>query len=1051
MHLIRMFILMTIPAMISYADMMIFDFEHGFNKNNYGGWTAYDDRYDNGTSKILSHCSDNGQKAYNLDTLSSDGYESDSCALLHYSLGVNENSNISYVGLAMSFFDTVDFSGTKAVKFNIRADRDIRVWFRIQTSDITDYNYYAYTVNVNKKWQTISIDLRLLRQMFGGIGHEPKPFDTTKVIALSWEINADANYRQPDSLKRYIDDGKLYIDNVELIGNPASFNQVHDFSLESILSPDEEEEFMETSKPQIVIKNEGKETDSCNVYLKIGTSYSDSLFVSLTPSQLDTLVFKSWNPLSAGSYALRCSTGLSSDLFKSNNTIGMNVTVKGMEDEPVISKITPEKVGNKGVSTIQIEGKRFKKGLKIKLVNSKKDTITVDSNFIGINSDGKSLKAFLYLDNAGLGSYDVHVINNEKSYSVYHDGITIENYKTDVNIDVIGKNQIRVGKSASFDIFITNNSNHNISYPFLLIGCKGGGSLSKIYINGGDTIWKDTIDNKYLGKVTQKSTFPDFTYRGVFITKSFSPGQNAIITATFDGKYLDINNSAVDIKMPVLPDVYTNRPEPIEILHPPVGTLPQDIPIQTGVPQYLIQFTERLMIAKAMELYSETIPLDYEKFIDIIMDAIKDAIQSMIKDGVDCTLKYFLGKVTASIENANLPQADDFIDWLRDVNDKIEEALENYNDFSETNDLLEQNVLKIKLPDLQDPDKITNIIESILRILIVQSVDPNEMVGPSGYGPDNFTKLNTTYDYSIYFENVDSATASAEEIYITDTLDKNLDWSTLTYKNSSHPVTSIDFDTVKGIIKWSFIGIDLPPNKKPPEGEGWVSYSINPKKMLTTGTRIRSRAHIVFDVNKPLATAEFVNTIDAGRPSSSVNSLKKDQPLSDFKVNWGGTDDNNGSGIKTYSIYYSDNNSAYTLWKQTDSTSAVFKGVNGHKYRFYSVATDNTGNVEIAPESFDATTTVAVPSEIKVSPNPFKASKGHTVISFFGTGVPGAKLKIYNKANLLVATIEEKDGNEQLDWNGKSSDGRTLASGVYVFVAKLKSGDTQKGKFSIIR
>jgi len=53
----------------------------------------------------------------------------------------------------------------------------------------------------------------------------------------------------------------------------------------------------------------------------------------------------------------------------------------------------------------------------------------------------------------------------------------------------------------------------------------------------------------------------------------------------------------------------------------------------------------------------------------------------------------------------------------------------------------------------------------------------------------------------------------------------------------------------KGIITWVFENINLHPNISPPNGEGWVSYFINPKEGLVSGTQIKNRASIKFDFN----------------------------------------------------------------------------------------------------------------------------------------------------------------------------------------------------------
>jgi hypothetical protein len=255
------------------------------------------------------------------------------------------------------------------------------------------------------------------------------------------------------------------------------------------------------------------------------------------------------------------------------------------------------------------------------------------------------------------------------------------------------------------------------------------------------------------------------------------------------------------------------------------------------------------------------------------------------------------------------------------------------------------------------------------------------------------------------------------------------------------------------VVTWRFKGINLPPNKHPPEGEGWVAYSVMPKKDVASGTVIRNKALIIFDQNEPMATPEVINTIDALPPSSGVATLPAKEPISSFRISVAGADDKQGSGIKNYAIYVSDNGAPYAPWKTTtpDSTTVQFSGENNHTYEFYSVATDNVGHVEAAPGKPDVVTTVEQQPGVQASPDPFVPARGHTAISFFGAGVPGVKLRIYNKSGELVQTLEETENEDRFDWEAKSSNGKDLASGIYIYVAEGKAGDKWKGKFGIIR
>jgi flagellar hook assembly protein FlgD len=72
-------------------------------------------------------------------------------------------------------------------------------------------------------------------------------------------------------------------------------------------------------------------------------------------------------------------------------------------------------------------------------------------------------------------------------------------------------------------------------------------------------------------------------------------------------------------------------------------------------------------------------------------------------------------------------------------------------------------------------------------------------------------------------------------------------------------------------------------------------------------------------------------------------------------------------------------------------------------------------------------------------------------MTFFGAGVPGVQIKIYDKAGSKVRELAEELGEEQLDWDGTNDDGKPLASGVYIWVADIPGGNTEKGKVGIIR
>ncbi len=97
--------------------------------------------------------------------------------------------------------------------------------------------------------------------------------------------------------------------------------------------------------------------------------------------------------------------------------------------------------------------------------------------------------------------------------------------------------------------------------------------------------------------------------------------------------------------------------------------------------------------------------------------------------------------------------------------------------------------------------------------------------------------------------------------------------------------------------------------------------------------------------------------LDTQAPVSRVLPLPLQSAI-EFPISWEGTDDRRVAG---FDVYVSVNGSAYARWLQgTRDTGAVYAGALGSSYAFYTRAFDAAGNVEAAPASADATTTVTL-------------------------------------------------------------------------------------------
>jgi hypothetical protein len=177
------------------------------------------------------------------------------------------------------------------------------------------------------------------------------------------------------------------------------------------------------------------------------------------------------------------------------------------------------------------------------------------------------------------------------------------------------------------------------------------------------------------------------------------------------------------------------------------------------------------------------------------------------------------------------------------------------------------------------------------------------------------------------------------------------------------------------VLKWTLTTIDpatklppsdptlgfLPPNRNGTEGQGYVNFTLKPKPGLPDGTRWSNGASIVFDVNAPIVTPVWTNTLDTTAPVSRVNSATQRSGTADIDLAWSGTDA--GAGVARYTVSVAVDGGAFAAW-QSDvaATSAVYPGVVGRAYAFHVTAVDGAGNAEAAKSAAEATVTVRDPA-----------------------------------------------------------------------------------------
>ncbi len=290
------------------------------------------------------------------------------------------------------------------------------------------------------------------------------------------------------------------------------------------------------------------------------------------------------------------------------------------------------------------------------------------------------------------------------------------------------------------------------------------------------------------------------------------------------------------------------------------------------------------------------------------------------------------------------------------------------------------------------------------------SVDPEDKYGPTGYDSpgtpsgsrSNYISLDTPLEYRVDFWNAENATANVCDVDAYDQMDTDLNWSTfrfteIGFTNWSMPLEPTQYFNVyvdtrpsmpyivqieglynpaTGRANLTYYTLNattlqtpddplagfLPPISASGKEVGWFTYTIDANAGLSSSTVIENRAWVNFDYSQFMPApkdAPWNNTIDIGKPSSIVMATLRNQ--TEIVLEWTGTDDAGGSGIKDYTIFVSTDAGPYQPWlNHMTGTSVVMNGVPGQTYALYSIARDNVGNVEDTPSSPD--TTITVPS-----------------------------------------------------------------------------------------
>lgn len=688
--------------------------------------------------------------------------------------------------------------------------------------------------------------------------------------------------------------------------------------------------------------------------------------------------------------------------------IQTNVTLEYMHmDKHDVVDQDVKVVGNGGCSTITFKGNGFRDLYAVDFVNSNGDTIKC--NYIDYTSDA-IVSSIVDFYSATNGTYDAifHFTDEDKFVD---NCILVEEAKEILLKSKVVYPSIYIrNTNSTYTLNIENNGNMTAyRVPiYIYIATRTESGVSKISLNGLnlpkllDGLDRDSISNEWLeyeNEIGEGHYFQtlngydeDFkdsaTIRSAYFFVDIAPQSSKIIELSLQG------NEMLNVWF-TLPE-YVNAMTPKEVVSQAKTRLSQR---KASVKEHYCCIRERVeciggiigdAVGFANSIASLT-PIPHAKAI-----AIADCAVGTINTIISAS-----GEVACGENNVE----ETFYDKLKKIKDGISISgtiVGCFEKFLKGSNLLKVGDLASVVGNSTHAMTWADCAIAFSKkkpncppnpplggsSVPVNSFDPNDIKGyVAQSGSKAVKKDQKELYYTIEFENDTAfATASAQNVYLTDTLDGSyldlesfaptglkigdkkveLDGkpnfvTTVDMRPSINAIAQVEcnYDSKTGIAKWHFSSLDpmtmepvenpmdgfLPINNSDGDGMGEVSFNINLKDDFEDGTEIKNRASIVFDYNDAIITPTWTNIIDATAPISRAADIEHSSD-STAVLSIEATDEL--SGMWRYDVYVQYGSGAWFLAAENvpADTTATVKIYEGIDHGFYVVATDSAGNVE---------------------------------------------------------------------------------------------------------
>lgn len=721
-----------------------------------------------------------------------------------------------------------------------------------------------------------------------------------------------------------------------------------------------------------------------------------------------------------------------------SNTYGGLASISFADNffSPSVDSITPNFGGNGGDTSISITGNGFTDGTTVKLKKAGEQDIIIPAESTNI-FDGIRINAILDLHSeVTLGFWNVVInIPNENEIILENAFEVQEGLIPDTESNILGFDVIRLNTWQSYNVTVENKSNFNQTGVPLYIAIDENTEIDFVSSFSANNDVGDIISVEYSQPIVTDSSFPVIGAKKVYmiLISNLAPFETSNINFR-----LKTSSTNFTIFTWTDPSIYGSP------MCPGWGACVDDI--ISGV-------------IGALPFVGCVYGLHRAIYDPLIQSGIQGSF-----DGSQMIMDYATGTISALVGCIPLPGANILAKLV--IQELIIESIGIDGTVNNAYDSCGEPD-----PDCHNKKPRKKVIPKSKQINIVTAVDPNDKLGPMGSGSSKYFQPNSVLPYIIRCENLESASASAQNVRIVDSLDLSVfDITTfqlgaITIKDSiisiprglKHFETDIDLrpenniiariianlNTTTGVATWDFSSLEpstllptenptagfLPPNINKPDGEASVMYTIKTLNTIENDIEVKNKAYIYFDQNLPIITNEWLNTTDIVKPQSQISNnpiIQSDGVTID--LSWSGSDI--GSGVRSYAIYYSINGGAFEILADfVTNTTYTFIGELNNSYSFFTIATDNVGNIEDMKTMGEAQVTLGINQNelfkgISIYPNP---SQGNFTLFVNSNENVVAELSI---TDLLGRVIYEK--KQQLNIGDNHIPINLTNDGIYI-------------------